>query len=194
MSPNTPSGEPQLNHPKTDAGFVERFKTALFQLILTTHQKAQVALEMQLSPEQAELLTNLEAQYPTMKASLERRKISTRGIPNWAQIKQGLTPEVIEKSLKLKEPALLLIAPTSYASKARAILHHPPQGQEYGHKIDHLKENSIWNDGKCSTEKQWQVKVAEGVENIEADPAIKEARAKMIKDFILSPKLMNGFL
>ena len=93
----------------------------------TTADSAKAASEVELSPEQTELLNNLKSQYPSMKSALEKREISTEGMPTWERIQQGLTPEVLNKALKLAEPSLFLIPPEAvYFYNSRQHRHLPP--------------------------------------------------------------------
>ncbi len=122
-----------------------------------------------LTKEQKELVSQLETQYPTMKASLERRKISTEGMPTWEQVKKGLTPEVLNKALKLAEPALLLIPPTTRQSKVEAIDNYPAACQKQNTFISELDNENLWNGGKSQTETKWRVSIVEGIQDVEQD-------------------------
>ncbi|MBU0667705.1 hypothetical protein KJ951_04410 [Patescibacteria group bacterium] len=124
----------------------------------TTSERAKFALEVKLS---AELLRKLEVQYPAMKAILERYEISMKGMPTWKQVKKGLTREVIEKALKLQEPALLLVPPTTLQSKVQAIDAHKVEGQNRDTYIFNLGINQFWNGGKSKTENKWRVSIVE---------------------------------
>jgi len=129
-----------------------------------------------LTKEHIELVSQLEAQYPTMKASLERRKISTKGMPTWERIKKGLTPEVLDKALKHKEPALLLIPPTTRQSKVEAIDNNPATCQKSPVRTYALSDNNLWNGGKSQTEKKWRVSIVEGVEDVAQDNNIYDGK------------------
>ena len=142
----------------------------------TTGQRLKAVSEIQLSVEQSELLKNLEAQYPAMKATLERRKIPTEGMPSFEQIKKGLTPEVLDKALKHKEPALLLIPPTTRKSKVEAIDKYPAKGQKRDTYLYKLDDNDLWNGGKSQTENKWRVKIDEGVQDVPQDYKIFACR------------------
>ncbi|MBU1954127.1 hypothetical protein KKH03_04100 [Patescibacteria group bacterium] len=124
------------------------------------------------SKEQAGLLKNLEAQYPTMQATFERYEIFTKGMPTWEQVKKGLTPEVLDKALKLAEPTLLLIPPTTRLSKVVAINKHPAKGQKFDTYTHELENNDLWNGGKSKTENKWQVSIVEGIQNVAQDEQI----------------------
>ncbi len=126
--------------------------------------------------EQKELVSQLEAQYPTMKASLERRKISTEGMPTWERIKKGLTPEVLDKALKHKEPALLLIPPTTRQSKVYAIDKNPAACQKQDTYTYKFHDNNLWNGGKSQTENKWRVSIVEGVEDVAQDNEIYDGK------------------
>ncbi len=136
----------------------------------TTGERAKAVSEVELSVEQAELLKNLEAQYPEMSAALERYEIPTKGMPTWEQVKKGLTPEVLDKALKLAEPALLLISPTTRQSKVRAIDKHPVKGQEYDTYTDtyEFEDSYLWNKNR----NKWRVSIVEGVQDVQDDEAI----------------------
>lgn len=120
---------------------------------------------------QVELLKNLEAQYPAMKATLERYEISTEGMPTWEQVKKNLTPEVLDKALKLTKPSLLLIPPSTRQSKVEAIDKHPARGQKYDTYTYALKSDDLWNDGK-SASKNWRVSIVDGVQDVAQDKEI----------------------
>jgi hypothetical protein len=134
------------------------------------------APESELSVEQAELLEKLEADYPKMRATLEYYEISTKGMPTWEQVKKGLTPEVLEKALKLAEPTLLLVPPTSRQSKVEAINKHPAKGQKYDTYTYELQDNNLWNGGKSRTENKWRVSIVDGVQDVEQDAEIYDGK------------------
>ncbi|MBI2634128.1 hypothetical protein HYW82_00460 [Candidatus Peregrinibacteria bacterium] len=125
-----------------------------------------------LSPENAELLADLESQYPIMQATLERYEIPLDGMPTWQQIKQGLTPEVLAKASKLEEPTILLVSPVSRQSKVEAIDNHKVPGQKYDTAIYNMHDDNLWNGGKNSPENKWKVLIVEGTQNVQKDPAI----------------------
>lgn len=111
-----------------------------------------------------------------MKTSLERRKISTEGMPTWEKIKKGLTPEVLNKALKLAEPALLLIPPTTRQSKVEAIDKYPSAWQEMDTYTYDFFDNNLWNGGIPQTENKWRVSIAEGVKDVEQDNEIYDGK------------------
>lgn len=141
-----------------------------------TGQRLKAASEVKLSVEQAELLNKLEADYPKMKATLERYEISTKGMPTWEQVKKGLTPEVLDKALKLAEPSLLLVPPITRQSKVEAINKNPAKGQKYDTYTYELNDNNLWNGGKSETEKKWRVSIVEGVQDIPQDDEIYDRK------------------
>jgi len=124
--------------------------------------------------EQAELLKTLESQHPQMRAALERVKISTEGIPSWEAVKAGLTPEVLDKALKMEQPTLLMVPPTTRQSKVEASNKNPAQGQKHDTYIYELKSNDLWNGGRAKTENRWRVAIAEGTEDVMPDPQITD--------------------
>jgi hypothetical protein len=150
----------------------ERINPVLEEEIAKTHRQVETASKVELSIEQAELLEGLEKQYPTMQATLERYEISTKGMPTWEQVRKGLTPEVLDKALKLAEPTLLLIPPTTRQSKVEAINKHPAEGQKYDTYTYVLKNNDLWNGGKSKTENKWRVSIVDGVQDVEQDQEI----------------------
>jgi hypothetical protein len=149
----------------------EKVNTAI-QISSIIHARAIAASEIKLSVEQAELLTKMEVQYPAMQAAFDKFHISTKGMPEWEQVKKGLTPQVLEKALLLKEPALLLVPPTPRKSKVKAINKHPVQGQEYDISTCELKNDDLWNGGRSKTEHAWRVCIADGVQDVAQDPEI----------------------
>lgn len=128
------------------------------------------------NPRHIELLKDLETQYPRMQSTLERYEISTKGMPTWEQVKKGLTPEVLNKALKLAEPTLLLIPPTSRQSKIKAIDKHPAKGRKHETLIYDLENNDLWNGGKSQTENKWRVSIVEGVQNVAQDEQIHDGK------------------
>lgn len=152
--------------------------------------KTSVARVLEGTPElaeQAELLKNLEVQYPAMKSALERYAISTEGMPSWEQVKQGLTPEVLNKALKLEKPSLLLIPPTTRPSKVEAIDRHPAEGQERNTHTYEMDDDNLWNGGEAETDKKWRVSIVEGVEDVEQDLEIYDGRKtnyEMTKEWV----------
>ncbi len=156
----------------------ETVNATLDRLRTKTHERLKTAstVEQELSVEQAELLEKLEAQYPTMKATLERYEISTKGMPTWEQVKKGLTPEVLDKALKLAEPTLLLVPPTTRQSKVEAIDKHPAKGQKYDTYTYELKDNHLWNGDKAKTENKWRVAIVDGIQNVAQDHEIYDGK------------------
>lgn len=142
----------------------------------TTGDRLKAASTVELSVEQAELLETLEQQYPKMQATFERYEISTKGMPTWEQVKKGLTPEVLDKALKLSEPTLLLVPPTTRQSKVDAINKHPVKGQKYDTYAYELRDNNLWNDGNSKTENKWRVAIVDGVQDIEQDNEIYDGK------------------
>lgn len=124
------------------------------------------------TPRHIELLKDIETQYPKMKSTLERYEISTKGMPTWEQVKNGLTPEVLDKALKLAEPTLLLVPPTSRQSKVEAINKHPTKKQKSDTYAFELNDNNLWNGGKSKTENKWRVSIVEGVQDVAQDDEI----------------------
>ncbi len=145
------------------------------QGVFRTHAKELIGGENLELPE-AELLENLEAQYPKMKSVLEHYEISTDGAPTWEQVKKGLSPEVLEKALKLAEPTLLLVPPTTRQSKVEAINKYPAKGQKADTYTYDLKDNALWNGGKSKTENKWRVSIVDGVQDVERDTEIYDGK------------------
>ncbi len=129
-----------------------------------------------LTKEQIELMSQLEAQYPKMRASLEQRKISTKGMPTWERIKKALTPEVLNKALKLAEPALLLIPPTTRQSKVEAINKNPATCQTQDTYTYEFNDNNLWNGGNPQTENKWRISIVEGIRDIAQDNEIYDGK------------------
>jgi len=161
---------------ETGAVAAEKVNGLLDQMRSETHVRLKAASEVELSVEQAELLENLEVQYPAMKSTLERYEISAKGMPTWEQIKKGLTSEVLDKALKLAEPTLLLVPPTTRKSKVEAIDKHKVKGQTHDTYTYELNDNDLWNGGKSKTENKWKVSIVEGVQDIEQDEEIYDGK------------------
>lgn len=161
---------------EANPALAEEVNARLDRMRKTTGQRLKAASEIELSVEQAELLEKLEVQYPTMKTTLERYEISTIGMPTWEQVKKGLTPEVLDKALKLTEPTLLLVPPTTRHSKVDAINKHPAKGQKYDTYTYELKDNNLWNGGKAKTENKWRVLIVEGVQDVAQDEQIYDGK------------------
>jgi hypothetical protein len=164
----------KILEPKDRAEIDGREKLTL--IIGGIKKRANAVSETKLTKEQAELLKNLEAQYPIMKASLERRNISTEGLPTWERVKKGLTPEVLTKVLKHKEPALLLIPPTTRQSKLEAVNKNAAKKHKYDIYTNELKDNNLWNGGKSQTENKWRVSIVEGVQDVPQDNTIYDGK------------------
>jgi hypothetical protein len=161
---------------ETGAVAAEKVNGLLDQMRSETHVRLKAASEVELSVEQAELLENLEVQYPAMKSTLERYEISPKGMPTWEQVKKGLTPEVLGKVLKLAEPTLLLVPPTTRKSKVEAIDKHKVKGQTHDTYTYELNDNDLWNGGKSKTENKWKVSIVEGVQDVEQDEEIYDGK------------------
>lgn len=127
---------------------------------------------------------NFEQHYQQMKSALEKYKISTEGIPTWESVHKSLTPEIQAKVLKLKEPHLILIPPTDRQSKIKAIDSHKVSLQEHDTEVQKLENNDLWNGGKAENEKKWRVAIVDGVQEVEADPAITGTNVEMSKSWI----------
>jgi len=134
----------------------------------------------------AELLETLEGQHPQMQVALERVEISTAGMPSWEAVKVGLTPEVLDKALKMQEPTLVMVPPTTRQSKVEAINKHPAKGQRYDTKPYDFQNNSFWNDSKGETKNRWRVAIVEGAEVVTPDPKITDGHkraSEMAKEY-----------
>ena len=148
--------------------------------------RVELFVEQTEQTKQTELLTKLEAQYPTMKATLESYKISTKDMPAWEQVRKGLTPEVFDKALKLAEPTLLLVPPTTLQSKVEAINPAKDQNDTYTYTYE-LENNDLWNGGKKKIENKWRVAIVEGVQEVAQDAKIyddKKTNYEMIKAWV----------
>lgn len=146
--------------------------------------------------EQPELFQRLEAQYPEMRETLEANEIDTEGVPSWKTISRALTPEVLAKVLKMKEPILLLVPPNSrqekmdalYQGRTRAVhtrldeLSGPGEGETKTRLREvtaaviaksscDLASDALWNGGKKDEPKKWRVEIVEGPEEMQMDPA-----------------------
>lgn len=157
-------------------------------LAKNTRPQVQTTLETsKLSVEQADLLETLEGQHPAMQKALERVKISTAGMPSWEAVKAGLTPEVVEKALKMQEPTLIMVPPTTRQSKVDAIDKHPAEGQKNNTYTYELRSNDLWNGGNAKTENRWRVVIVEGAEDVMSDPEItdgKKTNYQMAKAYV----------
>jgi hypothetical protein len=163
----------------------------------------------ELSVEEAELLKKLEKQYPQMRATFDHYEISIERMPAWKVIKHGLTGKVLKKALKLQEPTLLLIPPTTRKSKIEAIDKHPVKIQKYPTDSNKLYNNNLWGGGKGKREKKrklqqpnlfllpasennlkWEVGIVTGVQDVEIDQKIvKEGATNYEMANILVKKL-----
>jgi len=158
----------------------------LDEIRTTTHDILQDVSEIGLSVEQIELLVTLAKQYITMRATLRRYEISIEDMPTWKLIRKSLTPEVLGSALKLQEPTLLLVSPTTRESKFEAINKHPVESQKYAYPFK-LEDNDLWNSGKYKTENKWRVSIVEGVQDIQPDPEIndgKKTNFQMAKEWL----------
>jgi hypothetical protein len=120
----------------------------------------------------------LEKDYVKMRGTLEHYEISTDGMPSWEQVKKGLTREVLDKALKLLEPTLLLVPPTTRQSKVEAINKHPAKGQTENAFMAEFDDNDLWNGGSDQTETRWRVFIVEGVQNMAQDDEICDGSRK----------------
>ena len=157
---------------KDGAISAEEVSGMLEQVRERTGKKLKAASTVELTPEQAELLENLEKQYPKMQATLEKYEVPTAGMPTLEQVKRGLTPEVLGSALKLAEPTLLLVPPTSRQSKVEAINKHPSQWQKYNIYAYELQNNDLWNGGKSQPENKWRVSIVDCVQDVQQDKEI----------------------
>ncbi len=128
--------------------------------------------------ERLELLENLQAQYPKMIKALQKYEIATLGMPAWERVRRGLTPEILDKILKMQEPSLLLIPPTTRQSKLEAINKHPARRQKYNTFTHDFEDNDLWNGGKSKIENKWRVSIVEGVQDVEQDHEIYDGKRR----------------
>ena len=173
-----------INLVEAGAVSAETVKSQLAQIRATTGERLIAASKVESPLEQAELLVNLANQYIAMRATLNRYEISTEGMPTWKLIRESLTPEVLEKALKLVEPALLLVPPTTTQSKVEAIDKHPAEGQRYAteHRL-----GEPWNREKSNIEKKWRVFIVEGVRDVDEDLSIYDGiktNQQMVKEWL----------
>ena len=191
MAPQTPDHGQQLIIPESasredlkltlarlvEKGSVsaEKVKGVLDQIRTETLGKALDVSETELSDEQFMLLDSLQGQYPSMQSALERYEISIEGIPTWEQIKKGLTHDVLGLALKLANPTLILVPPTTFQSKIEAINKHPVKDQTQDIWINDFDQN-LWTAGKMETGEKWRVLIVEGIENVPEDAKIYDGR------------------
>ena len=142
------------------------------QIRSVTHEKVSNASEIGSSLEQGELLEKFLGQYVAMRQTLEYYEISTKFMPTWESIVRDLTSDVLEKALKLSDPTLLLVPPTSCRSKINAIDKYPVECQRYDTFTFDPKNLDLWSYGKYETENEWRVLVVEGVQDVAQDEQI----------------------
>ncbi len=155
--------------------------------------------EYNLSAEQKEsLLNDLKYQYHLSlkvfrKNSPPFEDRPAGQAPSWEQIKPGLTPEILDKIAKMREPMLLLIPPTSAPSKIRAIeLNSKSSSYPSRITVPDLGNADLWNGGQSEFSKEWRVGIAEGFPDEAADPNITGDNLKMAEGWLFK-YLAEGF-
>ncbi len=126
--------------------------------------------------EHSDFLKTLKGQHLQMRAALERVGISIEGMPSWEAIKAGLIPEVLDKTLKMQKPTLIMVPPTTRQSKVAAIDKYPAKDQKRDTAAYELQDVNLWNGGKDKTENRWKVAIVEGAEHVTPDPEITGGR------------------
>ena len=174
---------------ETGAVSAETVKSQLDQIRAKTGERLIAASKVESPVEQAEqLLVNLANQYIAMRATLNRYEISTEGMGTWKLIKNSLTPEVLVQALKLAEPTLLVVPPTTTQSKIEAIDKHPAEGQKYATEC---RLDEPWTRRKSNIVKNWRVFIVEGVQNVDEDLSIYDGiktNQQMVKEWLAMRK------
>jgi len=136
--------------------------------------------------EHAELLADLENQYPQMVATLEKYGLMSKRdkMPSWEQIKNYLNADILEKTLKLEEPTLIIIPPVSRQGMVNAINTHKVKGKEYDTYTSEFENDDLWNGGKLETNDAWEVAIVTGVQDVKADKAIKGTNYQRAKAWV----------
>lgn len=160
------------------ATLCKRIRSGLLAWTEYTSKEAQVEAseEIRSSAERGTLLLALEKQYPNMRKALEAYKISTKGMPPWRHIKKGLTQDVLRSAMKLTEPSLLLIPPTTRKEKYTAINTYPTANPEEW-RIN-LNDDKAWSPESERSGGEWcywRAVIVEGAQNVdvEHDPFLR---------------------
>ncbi|WP_437626014.1 hypothetical protein [Sorangium sp. So ce1151] len=148
------------------------YTTERAQVTLSSTRPSPAREQTDRSLEEAELVHALEAQHQQMSATLRRYEIPTEGMPTWESVRRALTSELLKKVQKLKEPALLLISPTTRKAKIEAIEAHPIDAQLYETDAEDVEDNNLWNNDIDKSENTWRVVIAEGAQDVKADPDV----------------------
>lgn len=148
--------------------------------------------EYDLSGEQREkLIAGLEKQYQKSLKILKKYELPFEGhhteqAPSWEQIRQGLTPVILDKVAKLQEPLLLLIPGTTMGEKIATINYNArPHSFESRIKFpDQAVDVQLWNGGSPYMHTKWRIGIAEGLPEIEADPKISGDNYEMAQSWL----------
>jgi len=123
--------------------------------------------------ERAEFHQKMEKYYTAMKACFKKLRISTEGAPSWEAVKKGLNSEVLQKSVHLGKPTLILVPPGDFESKLKAYCQYGGGEAMW----DRMKNRELWFGGVKEDPAEWRVFVVDGKLNIDADPEIVRDRA-----------------
>jgi hypothetical protein len=146
-----------------------------------------------LSQEQREqLIAGLEKQYQKALLVLKKYALPFAShhnvqVPTWEQIKAGLTPGILDKVAKLREPLVLMIPGTEIQDKIDAINYNArPHSFESRVQIPDHENIELWNGGSQYMHAKWRIGIAEGQPEIEADPKISGDNYEMAQSWLLT--------
>jgi hypothetical protein len=134
------------------------------QLRQSFSERTRAAAEVQLTPEQRELIQNLIGQYDSMQAALTRYYTSLEGMPS-KQLVSQLLPECIDEVMLIDQPKLLLVPPDCSQTIISAIDKDPPHKKGYMPIHKPITDYNCFNGGNPKPTDHWRMIVADGTQN-----------------------------
>ncbi len=113
-------------------------------------------------------------QYTGMLKALKTFGISLTGVPTFAVVKKGLTPEVLGKVLKLQEPTLSLTPPLTRQQMIKTIDSQKGRSKFIREKtyVYEPGNDELWSEGQAEEHLQWEVNIEEGKQDLPFDEKI----------------------
>lgn len=115
-----------------------------------------------------EQLRHFALQYVTMRSTLECYGISVKGMPDWDRVACAFTPNLLEVSFNLQDPALIIVPPISRNLMITAINGQLVRGQQMS-VVRSWENDDFWNRGMPERNRHWRAAIAEAAPNVKLD-------------------------
>lgn len=137
-------------------------------------------IDRELLPEQARMLMALKEKFDReIGKTFDHYEDNREGMPSWDQIAERITPEMLDKAIKMEEiglePEIVVVSPHQTRQETvSAIDSYKVSGQTRDTYFYNANSNDLWNGGnEYPVQRKWIVKIGSGVENVADEPSIR---------------------